>query len=76
MFDSWAIVHFEQYIVYFEFFFIKEEAKHFWLLSSKAKVTHVLILTEKTGWATFWASFSQTRHVTLISIKATASVGS
>jgi hypothetical protein len=49
---------------------ITEVEKNYVPLFSVVKVTYVLILTKKTGWATFWAILLQTHLVTLIGPEA------
>jgi hypothetical protein len=46
--------------------FTKYSQKHFEQLFSTVKVTHWF---EKMGWTTFWAIFSKTHPVTLVSIR-------
>jgi hypothetical protein len=44
-------------------FLIAEVAQNFWLLFSTVTVMYYFL--PKNGWATFWATFSQTHLVTL-----------
>jgi hypothetical protein len=48
------------------FFKITEAYSHMYYFSPNVLVIYMFILTKKTGWATFWATFSQTHRVTLV----------